>query len=107
MAGRSSPDRTGPVTLEPLQYLLAVGTSLVAVTAFGLTTPANYAFSGVVDWPLAALFIIGGAIGSLPGTRLARRLGVETGRLTLVFAILIFVFAAYMLWRSAGAFIGT
>src|SRR3546814_18328887 len=30
----------------------AVGTSLVAVTAFGLTTALNYAFSGLVDWPL-------------------------------------------------------
>jgi uncharacterized membrane protein YfcA len=96
----------GLVASTGMPILLAVGTSLVAVTAFGLTTAANYAFSGLIDWPLAILFIIGGAFGSLAGTRLARRLGAETGRLTLVFAILIFAVAAYMLWRSAGAFMG-
>ena len=96
----------GLVASTGMPILLAVGTSLVAVTAFGLTTAANYAFSGLIDWPLAILFIIGGAVGSLAGTRLARRLGAETGRLTLVFAMLIFAVAAYMLCRSAGAFMG-
>lgn len=32
-----------------MPILNAVGTSLIAVTAFGLTTAANYAFSGLVD----------------------------------------------------------
>src|SRR3546814_7134217 len=45
----------------------AVGTSLVAVTAFGLTTALNYAFSGLVDWPLATVFIIGGFAGGFAG----------------------------------------
>ena len=31
----------------------AIGSSLVSVTAFGLTTAASYACSGLVDWPLA------------------------------------------------------
>ncbi|WP_275226726.1 sulfite exporter TauE/SafE family protein [Novosphingobium album (ex Liu et al. 2023)] len=96
----------GLVASTGMPILFAVGTSLVAVTAFGLATAANYAFSGLVDWPLAILFIVGGAIGSLAGTRLARRLGKETGRLTVVFAMLIFAVAAYMLWRSADAFVG-
>lgn len=94
----------GLVASTGMPILFAVGTSLVAVTAFGLTTAANYAFSGLVDWELAILFIVGGAAGSFAGTRLARRLGAQTGRLTLVFAVLIFAVAAYMLWRSAGAF---
>ncbi|CCW19286.1 membrane protein [Sphingobium indicum BiD32] len=38
----------------------AVGSSLVAVTAFGLTTALNYAFAGLIDWGLAAPFIGGG-----------------------------------------------
>ncbi len=97
----------GLVASTGMPILLAVGTSLVAVTAFGLTTAASYAFSGLVDWPLALLFIIGGVAGSFAGTRLARRLGTRTGRLTLVFALLIFAVAGYMLFRSAGAFLGT
>ena len=43
-----------------MQVLNAIGSSLVSVTAFGLTTAGNYAWSGLVDWPLAGLFIGGG-----------------------------------------------
>ena len=35
-----------------MPILNAVGSSLVSVTAFGLTTAGNYAWSGLVDWPL-------------------------------------------------------
>jgi hypothetical protein len=45
-----------------MPILYAVGSSLVKVTAFGLTTAANYALSGIVDWSLAALFISGGVL---------------------------------------------
>jgi uncharacterized membrane protein YfcA len=81
----------------------AVGSSLVAVTAFGLTTAANYAFSGLVDWLLALAFILGGVAGGFAGARLARHLSATRGRLTTVFAGLIFAVAAYMLWKSAAA----
>src|SRR2546421_8666281 len=39
----------------------AVSSSLVAVTAFGLTTAASYAWSGLVSWALAGLVVAGGA----------------------------------------------
>lgn len=81
----------------------AVGSSLVAVTAFGLTTAANYALSGLVDWYLAAAFILGGVAGGAAGARLGRGLSERKGRLTTLFALLIFAVAAYMLWRSARA----
>src|SRR3546814_15690998 len=67
----------------------AVGTSLVAVTAFGLTPAANYAFSGMVDWPLAGIFILGGVAGGFFGTMLPKRLSGR-GALPTVFAALIF-----------------
>ena len=95
----------GLVASTGMPILNAIGSSLVAVTAFGLTTALNYAFSGLVDWPLAFVFIAGGVVGSLIGTRIAKRLAGTTGLLTTVFAVLIFVVAAYMLWKSAGAFI--
>ncbi len=47
----------------------AVSSSLVAVTAFGLTTAASYAWSGLISWGLAGLFIAGGIAGGLVGTR--------------------------------------
>ena len=84
----------------------AVGTSLVAVTAFGLTTAANYAWSGFVDWQLAGLFIAGGALGSWLGLKGAQRLAGTTGRLDTIFALLVLGIAAFMLYRSAGAMLG-
>lgn len=93
----------GLVASTGMPMLNAVGSSLVAVTAFGLTTALNYAFSGLIDWPLAAAFIAGGAFGGFLGTRAARRLSATQGRLTTVFAMLIFIVAAYMLWKSAVA----
>ena len=85
-----------------MPMLSAVGSSLVAVTAFGLTTAVNYSLSGLVEWPLGFAFIAGGFLGSAAGTRTARQLSSK-GQLTLVFAGLIFVVAAYMLWKSAGS----
>lgn len=88
-------------TRMPIYY--AVGSSLLGVTAFGLTTAFNYALDGWVDWPLAALFIGGGVLGGLVGARLAKALSARRGVLNTVFASLIFVVAAYTLYRSAGA----
>lgn len=95
----------GLVAATGMPILNAVGSSLVAVTAFGLTTALNYAWSGLVDWPLALVFIVGGVVGSFLGTRVAQRLAGTRGLLTAVFAALIFVVAAYMLWKSAAGFI--
>src|SRR6266436_1222118 len=55
-----------------MSIINAVSSSLVAVTAFGLTTAASYAWSGLVAWGLAGLFIAGGVAGGLIGTRSAR-----------------------------------
>src|SRR5258707_1548788 len=45
----------------------AVSSSLVAVTAFGLTTAASYAWSGLVSWALAGPFLGGGGRPGLAG----------------------------------------
>ena len=92
----------GLIASTSMPMINAVGTSLVAVTAFGLTTSLNYAISGLVDWPLALVFILGGVVGGIGGTQTARRLS-GTGTLTSVFAGLIFVVAAYMLYKSGSA----
>lgn len=92
----------GLIAATGMPMLYAVGSSLVAVTAFGLTTAANYALSGLVDWILALVFIGGGFLGSMLGTRAAKRLA-GAGHLSTVFAGLIFVVAAYMLWKSGSS----
>jgi uncharacterized membrane protein YfcA len=85
-----------------MPILNAIGSSLVAVAAFGLTTAANYAWSGLVDWRLAAIFLAGGVVGGLAGAALARHLADKRGALNIAFALVIFAVAAYMLVRSAG-----
>jgi len=92
----------GLILATGMPMLQAVGTSLVAVTAFGLTTAGSYAAAGLVDWTLAGVFVAGGVLGSLLGTQAGRRLSRRRGLLTRVFAGLILVVAAYMLARSLG-----
>jgi len=79
----------------------AVSSSLVAVTAFGLTTAASYAWSGLISWELAGLFVAGGIAGGLIGTRSAQLLAARRGALNLVFAAVIIAVALYMLARTA------
>lgn len=82
----------------------AIGTSLIAVAAFGLTTAASYAASDLLDWPLAASFIAGGVVGSFAGAWAARKMSAEKGRLNTLFAAFIIIVAGYMLYRNVMAF---
>lgn len=84
----------------------AVGTSLFAVGVFGTGTAINYAWSGLIDWPVAAEFILGGAVGGFLGMKLALRLADKKGVLNKIFATLIFAVATYVLYRSGQAVIG-
>ncbi|MGX5723364.1 sulfite exporter TauE/SafE family protein [Shinella zoogloeoides] len=90
----------GLITATGMPILSAVGSSLLAVTAFGLTTSLNYAYSGLVDWGLAIVFIGGGVVGGLLGAFAARKLAARKGALNTVFALLIFVVAGYMLSKA-------
>ncbi len=86
-----------------MPILNAVGSSLVAVSAFGLTTAANYAASGLVDWRLAATFLAGGVLGGLIGAAFARLLAGKRGALNIAFSLVVFAVASYMLVRSVGS----
>jgi uncharacterized membrane protein YfcA len=86
-----------------MPMLNAIGSSLVAVAAFGLTTAANYAVSGLIDWQIAFLFVTGGIFGGLIGARLAKSLGSRRGLLTSIFSGLIFAVAIYVLFRYLSA----
>lgn len=82
----------------PLLY--AVGSSLFSVSAFGFTTAANYAWSGLIDWPVALVFIAGGVTGGWVGIRLATRLAGQRGVLSRIFAALVILVAVYMVVRT-------
>jgi uncharacterized membrane protein YfcA len=90
----------GLIGATAMPLINAIGSSLVAVSAFGLTTAASYAWSGLVDWPLAGLFVVGGALGGLLGIRLARHLSGYKHALSLTFSGIVIVVGLYVIARS-------
>ena len=86
-------------TAMPLEF--AIGTSLVVVTALGLTTATSYALSGYVDWRLAAILILGGAAGAAVGMVLGRRLAARKGLLDRLFASIVILVGCYVALRGA------
>lgn len=79
----------GLVAATAMPILNAIGSSLVSVTAFGGTTAANYALDGLVDWRIAAVFILGGGAGGLIGTQTSRHLEKRTGALKMIFSVVV------------------
>jgi uncharacterized membrane protein YfcA len=90
----------GLVTATSMPLLNAIGSSLVSVAAFGAATAASYAVSDLVDWPLALLFIAGGAIGSTIGIGLARTMAVRQRLLTRLFSGVVAAVGAYVLLKG-------
>jgi uncharacterized membrane protein YfcA len=79
----------------------AVGSSLVSVGAFGLTTAATYAMAGRVDWRVAGIFVLGGIAGGLAGVKLSVRLSEKRGLLSKSFAVSVIFVAVFVLWKSS------
>lgn len=81
-------------TAMPLPF--AIGTSLVVVSALGLTTATSYAVSGLVDWPITALLVAGGVGGTIAGIALGQSLGARKGLLERGFAAVVIAVGAYV-----------
>lgn len=90
----------GLIAATGMPLINAIGSSLFAVTAFGLTTAASYAASGLVDWPLAGLFVVGGAAGGLGGIALARRLSSYKHALSRTFSAIVVAVGFYVALRG-------
>ena len=77
-----------------LNIIEAIGTSLVSVSAFGLTTATNYFVAGNVDVLVAILFVVGGVMGGILGVRLTDKIpNVLLGK---IFAIVLFAISVYI-----------
>jgi len=85
-------------TRMPLR--IAVGTSLVAVLAFGATTAANYAASALVNWPVAAAMILGGFVGGAAGQKASSAAAERHNLLALIFATMVIGVGAVIAWQS-------
>jgi uncharacterized membrane protein YfcA len=79
----------------------AVGSSLISVGTFGATTAATYALAGLVDWRIAAAFILGGIAGGLVGVKVSVRLAENRGALAKIFAVAVVFVALFVLWKSS------
>ncbi len=78
----------------------AAASSLLSVALFGAATSANYAVSGLVVWPVAGLFVLGGAAGGAAGLRLAGLLAQRQLLARRLFAGLVLAVAAYVAWKG-------
>lgn len=81
---------------------VAVGTSLVAVSALGLTTASSYALSGYVEWRLVGLLVAGGLAGALAGIALGKRLAGAKRAMEIGFAVLVVAVGCYVVARGLG-----
>ncbi len=93
----------GLILSTGMPIIEAVGSSLVSVGAFGLTTAGNYAASGLVDWMVAAEFIGGGVVGGWAGMRMAKRLAGSRKALNYVYAATVFSVGVYVMVRNLSA----
>jgi uncharacterized membrane protein YfcA len=78
----------------------ATASSLLSVALFGAATSTNYALSGLVDWRLAGLLLLGGTAGGVAGLFAARALASRARLARSLFAVLILAVAAYVAWRA-------
>jgi uncharacterized membrane protein YfcA len=85
-------------TAMPLSF--AIGTSLVVVSALGLTTATSYAISGLVDWPVTAFLIAGGAVGTVAGIGAGQAFARRKGLLERGFAIVVVAVGVYVATSS-------
>jgi uncharacterized membrane protein YfcA len=92
----------GLVLAARLELIDAIGTALVGTGSLALTTALNYARSGLIDWPVAGEFILGGIAGGWVGATLARRLSVQRATLNWIFSGLLMAIAIYMLVKTLG-----
>jgi len=96
-AGRLVP---GLIWATRMPMANAVGTSLLAVTAFGLSTAASYALSGLVDWPIVGLLMIGGVAGALAGIALGRKLAGNKRLLETAFGVMVIGVGIYVALKA-------
>ncbi len=86
----------GLILATGMPITMAIGTSLVVVTALGATTAGSYAMSGFVDWQLVAWLVAGGVAGSFAGRKAgqlfeSRKRLLEQGFAALVIGVGLFV----------------
>lgn len=76
----------------------SIGTSLLPVSFFGLTTAMSYSFAGHINFLIAIVLIFGGIIGGKVGTALSSR--ASKILLTRIFSVLLIAVALYIIIKT-------
>lgn len=92
----------GLIAAAGLPIELAMGTSLIAVSAFGLTAASTYAFSGLVDWQVTFWMILGGVGGAALGSMIAGQLAGQRKLLSGVFGTIVIVIGLALAAKGIG-----
>jgi len=91
----------GLMTSTGMPMINAISTSLVIITVMGLTTAISYALSGLVLWSLALAFVLGGSAGVAGGAAAAHLLSRYTGKLKVLFALMLLASSVWLGVQSA------
>jgi uncharacterized protein len=86
----------GLILAADMELADAVSASLVAVAAFGTASASSYAWSGLIDWPVAALLVGGGLGGAIIGSKLQAVLARRKDVLARVFAWFVMAAGLYV-----------
>jgi uncharacterized protein len=78
----------------------AIGTSLVAITAFGAVTATNYTFAGEVLWHTVGLFVVGGVVGSAFGQAMAGLLSNHKKMLQSLFTAFVIMVGIFTIYKG-------
>ena len=91
----------GLILAADMELPEAASASLVAVTAFGVASASSYAWSGLIDWPVATLLVAGGLVGAIAAAKANAVLGRRKGALARVFAWFVIAAGLYVGGRGA------
>lgn len=92
------------VLLGGLGVLEAIGTSLLVIAMNSLAGFAGHATHVELDWQLTLIFTAIAAVGTLIGTRIARRTSPD--KLRAGFAYFVFVMAGFVIYKESVAQFG-
>ena len=78
----------------------AQATSLLSVAAFGASTAVNYSLSGMINWWAVLAMALGGAVGTLAGLPISKRLADHAAISRRLFAGMILLVAVYIFVKT-------
>ncbi len=93
----------GIIAATGMPLVFAIGSSLVCIAIFGLTTASNYALSGLIDWVLVFWFVVGGIFGGFVGQWAVSYLTDKENLLSHAFSTIVAAVGAYIVWQGFAA----